>query len=151
MKRTQWKRKEPSYSRESHPLMECEGDAALLVPRIQRRGVYGPAVLVAMPKTERATATAKEQQAHKDALAQLGCMVCRRLFPYLAPGPVELHHLRGGGWGKGDYTTLIPLCPEHHRGDSGVHGLGTKGFGKHYGFTQADLLLDALSLLEVTA
>ena len=55
--------------------------------------------------------------------------------------------MRGGrGWGKGDYKTLIPLCTEHHRGNTGVHGLGTKGFEKHYGFTEEDLLNDAITL-----
>jgi hypothetical protein len=34
----------------------------------------------------------------------------------------------------------IPLCPEHHRGKTGFHGLGTKGFPKRYGITEADLL-----------
>lgn len=84
---------------------------------------------------------------HKTKLAALGCMVCRRLHGPHEPGPVELHHLRTGGWGKGDYKTLIPLCPEHHRGATGVHGMGTKGFAKHYGFDQSDLLSDALHLL----
>jgi hypothetical protein len=90
----------------------------------------------------------KDERAHKAALVELGCMACRRLFPGIAPGPVELHHLRSGGWGKGDYMTLMPLCPEHHRGNTGVHGLGTKGFAKNYGFDQADMLADALRLLE---
>lgn len=55
---------------------------------------------------------------------------------------------KGMGWGKGDYTTLIPLCPEHHRGNTGVHGLGVKRFPKHYGFTEEDLLEDALRIAE---
>lgn len=88
----------------------------------------------------------KAEKAHKSRLAELGCMVCRRIFGPHSPGPVELHHYRGGGWGKGDYMTLIPLCVEHHRGNSGVHGMGTKGFAKHYGFDQSDLLQDALNL-----
>ena len=70
-------------------------------------------------------------------------MVCRKLYG-ITDSPVQLHHYRSGGWGKGDYTTLIPLCPEHHVGKTGVHGLGTKGFDKHYspkGFTQKDLLI----------
>ena len=50
--------------------------------------------------------------------------------------------------GKGDAWTLIPLCVFHHRGNLGVHGLGTKGFAKHHGFDQQDLLNDALGLLE---
>ncbi len=90
----------------------------------------------------------KAEAAHKAALAELGCMACRRLFPGIEPGPVELHHFRGGGWGKGDYMTLFGLCVEHHRGDTGVHGLGTKGFPKRYGFDQSDMLADALALMK---
>ena len=93
----------------------------------------------------------KEERVHKSRLAELGCMVCRRLYGPHDPGPVELHHLREGGWGKGDYKTLIPLCPEHHLGSTGVHGLGTKGFVKRYGFSQRDLLEDALALLKMKA
>lgn len=90
----------------------------------------------------------KDEKDHKSKLARLGCMVCRRIYG-INHGEVELHHRRKGmGWGKGDYTTLIPLCPEHHRGNSGVHGLGTKRFEKEYGFTEEDLLNDALSLID---
>lgn len=85
---------------------------------------------------------------HKSRLAGLGCMACLRIHGPHEPGPVELHHLRTGGWGKGDHTTLIPLCVEHHRGNDGVHGLGTKGFAKHHGFDQQDLLNDALKALQ---
>lgn len=91
------------------------------------------------------------EKQHKAKVARLGCMVCRRLFInlQLEDSPVELHHIRGGrGWGKGDYTTLVSLCVEHHRGNTGVHGLGTKGFVKHYGFTEEDLLNDTKKLLE---
>ena len=88
-----------------------------------------------------------QEKQHKQNLAKLGCMVCRRLYG-IKSGEVELHHRRKGmGWGKGDYTTLIPLCVEHHRGNSGVHGLGTKGFEKNYGFTEEDLLNDAQEAL----
>lgn len=90
------------------------------------------------------------EKEHKTKVARLGCIVCRRLFENLelVDSPVELHHIRGGrGWGKGDYTTLIPLCVSHHRGDIGVHGLGTKGFVKRYGFTEQDLLKDVERLL----
>jgi hypothetical protein len=79
-------------------------------------------------------------------------MVCRRLFDnlQLEDTAVELHHLRGGrGWGKGDYTTLIPLCLEHHRGNTGVHSLGTKGFVKRYGFSEQELLDDVERMLDV--
>lgn len=114
-------------------------------PRLSGGFTYSASGGVAVPKAEKADP--RGEQAHKDKLAALGCMVCRRLFPGIAPGPVELHHLRTGGWGKGDHTTLMPLCTYHHRGDGGVHGLGTRGFVKRYGFTQADLLMDALTLV----
>lgn len=90
----------------------------------------------------------KEEKHHKTKLSGLGCMVCLRLYGPHSPAPVELHHLRSGGWGKGDFRTLIPLCPEHHRGNTGVHGLGTKGFARHYGFDQQALLVDTLKALE---
>jgi hypothetical protein len=128
---------EPSREREPRPMAKPE------------RWIASSPVadsVVAVPKPERALG-GKAEQEHKDALASLGCVLCRRLYGPHAPGPVELHHLRTGGWGKGDYTTLIPLCREHHQGASGVHGLGTKGFVKRYGITQADLLMDALTLI----
>lgn len=89
----------------------------------------------------------RDELIHKGRLAELGCMACRRLYGEHNPGPVELHHYRGGGWGKGDFKTLIPLCVKHHRGAEGIHGMGTKAFDRHYPFTQADLLADALRLI----
>ena len=125
--------------------------AGLLVPsRSLHRGVMGGGTRAAVPKKQRRSDTSREALIHKGRLAALGCMVCRRLYGPHEPGPVELHHLRKDGWGRGDYRTLMPLCPDHHRGPLGVHGLGTKGFPRHYGFDQTDLLADALALLEKT-
>ena len=90
----------------------------------------------------------KAEAQHKAKMAGIGCMLCRRLYGPHEPGPVELHHLRTGGWGKGGYKTLIPLCREHHQGSTGVHGMGTKAFERHYGLTQQDLLDDALRAIE---
>lgn len=73
-------------------------------------------------------------------VAEMGCIVCKRMG---YPGtPAELHHPRAGtGAGRraSDWD-VIPLCPEHHRGKTGIHGLGTKGFVKHWGFDEQDLL-----------
>ena len=82
----------------------------------------------------------KAELIHKGKVAALGCAYCNFLHGPHNPGPVELHHLRSGGWGKGDYKTLIPLCVEHHRGKTGVHGLGTKAFARMSGTTQQELL-----------
>lgn len=34
----------------------------------------------------------------------------------------------------------IGLCPEHHRGNTGYHGLGRRAFERMYGVTELDLL-----------
>ena len=78
-------------------------------------------------------------------VAEMGCIVCKRMG---YPGtPAELHHPRAGtgaGMRASDWD-VIPLCPEHHRGKTGVHGLGTKGFVKHWGFDEQDLLSEVRS------
>lgn len=51
------------------------------------------------------------EQQHLDAVASLGCCICRR--------PAQAHHIRGLSSGTGmarkatDYET-IPLCADHH-------------------------------------
>jgi hypothetical protein len=74
-------------------------------------------------------------------------MVCRRIG--YEGTPAEIHHpRRGTGLGqRASHYDAVPLCPEHHRGNSGIHGLGTKGFPKKWGFTEADLLDDVKMLL----
>jgi hypothetical protein len=91
----------------------------------------------------------KAEQAHKDALVELGCILCHRLG--LGQTPPELHHLRTGGWGKGGYKTLMPLCFHHHRGIMGIHTLGTKAFERVHGVTQRELLAQSLEMIGATA
>lgn len=87
---------------------------------------------------------------HMGRVAQLPCAVCWRLG-FTTHG-VEVHHLRAGqGSLRGSDFDTLPLCPEHHRGKTGVHGLGTKGFPKHYGFTELDLLADTREKLGLSA
>jgi hypothetical protein len=91
--------------------------------------------------------TTLKEKKHMNAVAELGCAVCRRMG---YPGtPAEIHHKRAGaGAGRrSSHMEVIPLCPEHHRGKTGLHGLGTKGFPKHWGFDEDDLLADVNSLL----
>jgi hypothetical protein len=82
-------------------------------------------------------------------VADLGCLVCRRMGYYGTPA--ELHHKRAGtGAGKrSSHFEVIPLCPEHHRGKTGLHGLGSKGFVKHYGYDEVDLLAEVYMLLNL--
>ncbi len=91
----------------------------------------------------------KNEKKHLNRVAELGCMVCRRMG--YEGTPCEIHHIRSGqGWGRSSHFQTIGLCPEHHRGKTGVHGLGTKGFVRHYGFTEQELLNDVNGLLNKT-
>ncbi len=118
---------------------------------LRRSATMGPAELKAIPK--RATSASKnktvEEQANMSRVAALGCVVCRRLFSGLFTPDVELHHpRRGAGMGqRASHMDVIPTCYEHHRGNTGIHGLGVKGFEKAYGFNEADLLEDVRAML----
>jgi hypothetical protein len=75
-------------------------------------------------------------------VADLGCAVCRRMG---YPGtPAEIHHKRAGQGlsNRSSHWMAIPLGPEHHRGSTGLHGLGTRGFARHWGYDEDDLLAD---------
>lgn len=78
-------------------------------------------------------------------VAQLPCCVCGVL-------PVEVHHKRagvGGGARSSDYDTM-PLCPDHHRGSQGFHGLGTKRFPVVYGMTELQMIASTILALGLT-
>ena len=81
-----------------------------------------------------------------DEVARLGCVLCKKLG--YNDTPAEIHHIRRFG-GLRKNTEVIPLCPEHHRGNTGVHGLGHKGFAKQYGMDEADLLSYTKELLQL--
>lgn len=82
----------------------------------------------------------KDEKKHLSRVAELGCVLCARLG---YPGtPAEVHHIRtqtGAGRRASHYDTL-PLCPEHHRGNTGLHGLGRKAFERKYNLTELELL-----------
>jgi hypothetical protein len=80
----------------------------------------------------------KDEKIAFDKIARLGCILCSEVLGF-AGSPAELHHIRRFG-GKRATSPVIPLCPEHHRGNSGVHGLGAKGFERKWGVTQEGLL-----------
>jgi len=82
----------------------------------------------------------KDEKRHKEKLVSLGCALCWHIHGPHEPGPVELHHLRGGGWGRGGYKTLIPLDYNHHRGPDGIHTMGTRAWERNFGITQKELL-----------
>ena len=80
----------------------------------------------------------KDEKKYFDKVARVGCILCRTALG-VKDSPAELHHIRRFG-GKRSTSPVIPLCPEHHRGNSGVHGLGVKGFEKKWGISCEELL-----------
>ena len=94
--------------------------------------------------------TTAAERKHMSRVAELGCAVCRRMG--YEGTPAEIHHKRAGtGAGRrSSHMDVVPLCPQHHRGSDGLHGLGTKGFAKHWGFDEDDLLGDVQTLLGKT-
>ena len=87
--------------------------------------------------------TTKSQKEHYEKVANLGCSLC--IFLGLGETRPEIHHIRRYG-GKRDNAPVIGLCVEHHRGNTGVHGLGAKGFEKKYGISQ-EFLLELTTLI----
>ena len=89
------------------------------------------------------------ERKHMGRVAALGCAVCRRLGH--PDTPAEIHHRRAGRGlsNRASNMEVIPLCPEHHRGATGLHGLGTRGFVKHWGYDEDDLLEDVSKLLNL--
>lgn len=91
--------------------------------------------------------TTLKEKKYLGRLVSLGCILCKRLG--YEDTPSEVHHIRtgtGGGRRANNYNTL-PLCVQHHRGNEGIHGLGVKGFAKHYGVTELELLEEVRALL----
>jgi len=71
-----------------------------------------------------------------DRMARFGCILCSYLG--YEGTPSEIHHIRRTSQRKN--SPSIPLCREHHRGDTGVHGLGRKAFERKYKITEEELL-----------
>lgn len=86
----------------------------------------------------------KAEKEHYAKVANLGCSLCR----YLGYGesPPELHHIRRAG--KRSNAPVIPLCLEHHRGNTGIHGMGRKAFEREYKVTEEQLLELTEKLIE---
>lgn len=58
-------------------------------------------------------------------VASLGCVLCRRDTGERVPA--EVHHVAEGSGQRSDYMTA-GLCPNHHTGVIGIHGVGVKKF-----------------------
>jgi hypothetical protein len=81
-------------------------------------------------------------------VAGIGCILCRSLG--YGATPAEVHHVRDGQGAaqRASDWLVVPLCPEHHRGASGLHGLGTRGFATRYRVNEMDLLAMTIEAME---
>lgn len=56
----------------------------------------------------------------------LPCIICKRLG-FALTARVEVHHIAKGSSRQNNWL-VAPLCAEHHRGSSGLHGMGERAF-----------------------
>lgn len=81
----------------------------------------------------------KAEYVYLGAVAGLGCSLCK--FLGLGESPCEVHHQRTGtGFGRASHYRTTGLCPEHHRGKTGVHGQGREEFAAMYGISEVELI-----------
>lgn len=90
----------------------------------------------------------KAEKDYMNRVAELGCILCRHLG-HEGTG-AELHHPRTGlGMAmRASNFDVLPLCPEHHRGRTGIHGMGRKAFEREYGLSEMDLQEQVAQLLK---
>jgi hypothetical protein len=81
-------------------------------------------------------APTKAEQAHMDAMAQVGCIVC--ILHMGVWTPPAIHHI-DGKTKPGAHFLTIPLCSRHHQYKSNTgawvsrHGDGRRAFEAAYG------------------
>ena len=80
----------------------------------------------------------KNEKIALNKIAELGCILCSEVLG-ITGTPSELHHVRRYG-AKRATSPVLPLCPAHHRGNDGIHGLGVKGFERKYEISCEELL-----------
>lgn len=82
-------------------------------------------------KPYRRKAPTKQERAHLDRVAAMGCLVCGQ--------PSTVHHVTSDGYQRlaRTHARVVPLCPVHHMVQFGaresVEALGHLGFRETYG------------------
>lgn len=84
-------------------------------------------------------------------VAKLPCVLCAHLG-LQQEGRTFCHHIKeGAGMSqRSPHWLTVALCYEHHQGEGGVHGLGTKGFYLRYKLDELDLLSFTVAALWTT-
>ena len=79
-------------------------------------------------------------QRHIGRVKDLGCVICRNLD--LGATPADAHHIYDTA--DRDDFLVVPLCPYHHRGAGGFHGMGERAFNRVYRTSETKLLAQTL-------
>lgn len=83
---------------------------------------------------------------HLERVHEIPCVVCVKMG--MAPRfPVHAHHLESVRDELSDYAA-VPLCPDHHQGPNGIHGLSRRGFEMRYKLSDMDLMKIKLWLMD---
>ncbi len=77
----------------------------------------------------------KAGDAHMAKIRALPCVVCLYKLGIITT-PVSGHHVSV----PADDFAVSPLCPEHHQGKTGVHGLRRRGFERMWKLDEVGLL-----------
>lgn len=95
----------------------------------------------------RPTSHTAAEAVYLDAVAGLGCAVCRRLR--YGESPAIVHHQRTGmGKMRASHFLTVPLCPPHHQSSGlGIHDMGREQFEKKYGFSEVELVEETRAIL----
>jgi hypothetical protein len=132
------------FARKRPPRPDRSGEFASFVPKPRpiAPAVYSIQRLdTALPEPAAPLQPAAAAREHMGRVAGIGCLLCGM--------PAEVHHLREGqGMAQraSDWLT-VPLCAEHHRGKSGLHGLGVRAFERRYRMSELDLLAMTIARL----
>lgn len=82
-------------------------------------------------------------QRHMQRVRELGCLICEKCG--LENSPASAHHVFDSA-ARSDFLT-IPLCPTHHQGPLGFHGLGQRAWERKYKTSEAELLAETIKRL----
>lgn len=89
-----------------------------------------------------------KKQRYLSRVSDLGCAICQEIG--YGATPAQLHHPRfcvGLSERASDWL-VIPLCREHHQGDTGFHKLGPAEFKRRYGFSEPELIAWTIERLQ---
>ena len=74
---------------------------------------------------------------YENSVRDVGCVLCLYLgFGY---SPASIHHVESIRDELSQWA-ICGLCPAHHQGPNGVHGLSRRGFEARFKLSQIDLL-----------